>query len=234
MTSLVSIGEDIWIVDGSSVNFRGFPYPTRCVIIRLQNDDLWVWSPIALFDKLLCEIRSIGRPAHLVSPNKLHHMFLADWNSAFPDARLWGPQSTIKKRSDLLFQSALSGEPPPDWAGQIDQCWFRGSFMMDEIVFFHIPSRTAILADISENFSLAWLDDNWAPWQRYLARLSKIIEGKGYAPLDWRLSFVTRRAIREAKAKLLSWSPRSVVMAHGEWQPDQGREYLVSAFKWID
>src|SRR6201995_47352 len=206
MTGLVLIHDDVWIVEGDNVDFHGFPYPTRCVIVRLHNHDLWIWSPITLSDQLLCEIRSIGRPAHLVSPNKLHHLFLPDWNSAFPDAKLWGPQSTIKKSRDLPFQQALSGEPPPDWAGQIDQCWFRRSYMMDEIVFFHIPSRTAILADLSENFSLAWLADNWAPWQPYLARLSKIIEGKGYAPLDWRPCFPPRRPFPGAQAHCLRWT----------------------------
>jgi hypothetical protein len=104
---------------------------------------------------------------------------------------------------------------------------------MDEIVFFHLPSRTAILADLSENFSSRWLFENWAPWQRSLARLSKIVEGKGYAPLDWRLSFIQPAKLREAKAKVLNWDPQKVIMAHGEWQPDNGREFLVRAFEWI-
>ena len=95
---------------------------------------------------------------------------------------------------------------------------------MDEIVFLHLPSRTAILADLSENFSSKWLLENWAPWQRSLARLSKIVEGKGYAPLDWRLSFIHRRKLREAKAKVLSWDPRKIIMAHGEWQSENGRQ----------
>ena len=141
----------------------GFAYPTRSVIVRLQTGGLWIWSPIKLGEQLRNEIQSIGRPAHLVSPNKLHHLFLGEWHAAFPDAALWGPASTIRKRGDLPFQVPLVDEPPPAWAGQIDQCWVRGSFVMDEIVFFHLPSRTAILADLSENFSSKWLLEHWAP-----------------------------------------------------------------------
>ena len=233
MATLVPIAENIWIVDGDNVNFHGFPYPTRSVVVRLKNGGLWIWSPIELSDRLRCEVQIIGRPAHLVSPNKIHHLFLGDWHAAFPDAELWGPASTIRKRSDLPFRSPLTDEPPDAWVGQIDQSWVRGSFMMDEIVFLHLPSRTAILADLSENFSSKWLLENWTPWQRSLARLSKIVEGNGYAPLDWRLSFMRRRTLREAKAKVLNWNPRKIVMAHGEWQPENGSAFLARAFKWM-
>lgn len=233
MATFVPIAENIWIVDGDNVNFHGFPYPTRSVVVRLQNGGLWIWSPIELSDRLRSEIQTIGQPAHLISPNKIHHLFLGDWHAAFHDAELWGPASTIRKRGDLQFQSPLIDEPPAAWVGQIDQCWVRGSFVMDEIVFLHLPSRTAILADLSENFSSKWLLENWAPWQRSLARLSKIVEGKGYAPLDWRLSFIHRRKLREAKAKVLGWDPRKIIMAHGEWQSENGREFLARSFEWI-
>lgn len=233
MAAFVPIAESIWILNGSNVNFHGFPYPTRSVVVRLQNGDLWIWSPIELSNELRSEIQTFGRPAHLVSPNKIHHLYLGDWHAAFPDAKLWGPASTIRKRNELPFQSPLTDEPPAAWVGQIDQCWVRGSFMMDEIVFLHLPSRTAILADFSENFSSKWLLENWAPWQRWLARFSKIVEGKGYAPLDWRLSFVHREKLRAAKAKVMSWEPLKVIMAHGEWQAENGEEFLARAFEWI-
>ena len=233
MATFVPIAENLWVLEGENVDFHGFAFPTRSVIIRLRTGELWIWSPIKLDDKLRNEIQSIGRPAHLVSPNKLHHLFLGEWHAAFPDAALWGPASTIRKRGDLPFQAPLVDEPPVAWAGQIDQCWFRGSFVMDEIVFFHLPSRSAILADLSENFSSKWLLENWAPWQRALARLSSIVEGKGYAPLDWRLTFIHRQKLREAKAKVLSWNPSKVVMAHGRWQAENGKEFLARAFEWI-
>src|SRR3954470_20175160 len=49
---------------------------------------------------------------------------------------------------------------------------FRPSFVRS---FLHLPSRTAILADICQNFSSKWLSENWAPWQRSVARISKIV-----------------------------------------------------------
>jgi hypothetical protein len=233
MATVTQIAENIWVLDGANVSFHGFAYPTRSVIVRLQGSNLWVWSPIELSDWVRSAVRAIGRPAHLVSPNSLHHLFLGEWHSVFPDVKLWGPASTIEKCRNLPFQPPLVDEVPAAWTGHIDQCWVRGSFAMDEIVFFHLASRTAILADLSQNLSPKWLCENWAPWQQSVARFSKVIEGKGFAPLDWRLTFIQRKKLRSAKQRILAWNPSKVIMAHGVWQPQLGREFLTRAFEWM-
>ena len=230
---LEPIGDAIWLAEGETVSFYGFPYPTRSVIIRLEHHKLWIWSPIALTPELREEVEALGTVAHLVSPNKLHHLYLQDWKAAFPNACLWGPQSTIEKRRDLAFQPALKDEPPSEWAATIDQVWWRGSPFLDEIEFFHKPSSTAIVADMSQNFGSAFLREHWAWWQRPLAALAGMIEGKGYGPLELRLTLMDRQIAREALGKMLAWDPRRVVMAHGVWQRENGRQYLQSAFNWL-
>lgn len=147
------VDEGIWLAAGRTVSFYGFPYPTRSVIVRLSNRDLWIWSPIELTSDLRQSVDAVGPVRHLVSPNKLHHLYLQDWKAAYPEARLWGPRSTVRKRSDLDFHGVLEDSPPDEWLPDIDQAWFRGSFAMDEIVFCHRPSATAIVADLIQTFS---------------------------------------------------------------------------------
>ncbi len=233
MTQLQPVAEEIWLAEGDIVNFYGFPYPTRSVVVRLESGDLWIWSPVRLSPELKREVEALGTPRHLVSPNKLHQLYLGEWHAAYPGALLWGPQSTIAKRRDLPFQAPLTDMPPAAWAGSIDQVWFNGSVAMDEIVFFHRPSRTAILADLSENFSDDFLQNHWAWWMRRVAHLWRIVVGWGYAPLEWRLSFLRRRATRAARDRMLAWNPERVIMAHGEWQRSDGRRYLEKAFAWL-
>ncbi len=230
---LASIDDTIWVAEGGTVSFYGFPYPTRSVVVRLPADALWIWSPIALTPELRREIEALGAVAHLVSPNKLHHLYLKDWKVAFPAACLWGPRSTIEKRRDLAFQPALNDDPPLEWAGVIDQALFRGSPFLDEIEFFHKPSATAIIADMSQNFSSAFLRDHWPWWTRLLAQLAGMTEGKGYGPLELRLTTMDRRSARATVAKMLAWDPRRVVIAHGTWQRENGRDYLERAFAWL-
>ncbi|MGI9521290.1 MAG: DUF4336 domain-containing protein [Hyphomicrobiaceae bacterium] len=227
------VDDGIWLAEGECVDFYGFPYPTRSVIIRLENGALWVWSPIRLSTPLRAAVERLGRPEFLISPNKIHHLFLSEWAAAYPSATLWGPRSTIKKRVDLRFQSPLENEAPEEWKRELDQVWIAGSFLMDEIVFFHRASRTAILADLSENFSATFLTTHWQPWQRRIAKIWGIVEGRGYAPLEWRLTFFDRRATRQARDAVLSWKPQKVIMAHGEWQRHDGRAFLERSLSWI-
>ena len=232
-TVLEVIDDSIWLVEGELVNFYGFPYPTRSVIVRLHNGDLWIWSPIRLTPALREEVGKLGRVTHLVSPNKIHHLYLQEWQDAFPGALLWGPQTIIDKRKDLDFQPPLADQPPAAWRDEIDQFWFQGSVFMDEIVFFHRSSRTAIFADLSENFSHEFLLEHWRGWQRLLARIWKMTVGYGYAPLEWRLSWLNRKPARAALQRLIAMEPQRVVMAHGEWQRRNGRDYLIQAFTWL-
>jgi hypothetical protein len=226
------VDEGLWVVEGKTVSFYGFPYPTRAAIARLSNGDLWVWSPIELTPNLRQRVDAIGPVGHLVSPNKLHHLYLQDWKAAFPDARLWGPQSTVRKRPDLDFHGVLGDRPPVEWLPDIDQAWFRGSFAMDEIVFCHRPSATAIVADLIQIFSAEFLRKQWG-WWSFLARLSGLTENRASAPLDLRLSFIDRAPAREARDKVLRWNCQRIIVAHGEWVRSNGNARLAESFSWL-
>ncbi len=226
------VHDSLWVIDGGNVNFYGLPYPTRAVIARLQNGDLWVWSPIRLTAELRAATDRLGPVRHLVSPNKLHHLYLQEWKAAYPEASLWAPQSTIAKRPDLPFREALRDAPPSEWLPDIDQAWFRGSFAMDEIVFLHRPSATAIVADLIQTFSEHFLREHWGMW-RFLARLDGLTRDQARAPLEWRLSFLNRAPARRARDKVLGWNCQRVVVAHGEWPRSNGNAFLAKSFSWL-
>jgi len=229
---LEQVHEALWVAGGELVSFFGLPYPTRCVIARLENGDLWVWSPVKLTEALRTEVDRLGSVRHLVSPNKLHHLYLQAWKAAYPKASLWGPQSTITKRSDLSFREPLQDSPPPDWLPDIDQAWFRGSFAMDEIAFLHRPSGTAIIADLIQTFSDHFLRQHWGSW-RFLARLDGLTHAQACAPLEWRMSFINRTPARRARDKVLGWNCERVVVAHGEWPRANGHAFLARSFRWL-
>jgi len=228
-------GHGLWLAEGPIVEFYSFPYPTRMAIARLSGGGLWVWSPIHLDPQLRNEVEALGKPAHLVSPNKIHHLFLGEWKAAYPDAKLWGLPAVARKRRDLAFGGELDDLPPGEWKGDIDQAVFRGSLLMDEVVFFHRSSRTAIFADLIENFSLEFLRNTpgWRGWRTTIARLWQITEPCGMAPLEWRLSFVRRRIARQALNKTLAWDPTGVVMAHGTCVTNDGRAFIERSFRWL-
>jgi hypothetical protein len=230
---LEQLGPDLWVAEGGVVSFFGFDYSTRMAVIRLDDGGLWIWSPIALDAELEAEVRALGPVRHLVSPNKLHHLFLSAWSERFPEAKLWGTASTIAKIKGVHFSGTLTDDPPPDWAGQIDQYHFTNSRFLDEVTFFHRKSRTAIIADLSQPFGEAFLKTHWPLWLRWIARRVGMVEGKGYPPIELRLTFRHRAEARAKVRALIAEEPERVVVAHGQIVRSGGAAYLRRAFAWL-
>jgi hypothetical protein len=182
---LEAIGDSIWIADGAVVSFFGLPFPTRMAVVRLDSGDLWVWSPVALDEQLRAEVDALGPVSHLVSPNKLHHLYLGQWAQAWPAARIYASPGLARRRRDLSFAAELHDEPEPAWAGQIDQVIVRGSVMLSEVVFFHRRSSTCLVCDLVQRLApesqtgwkgrlMRWLGVVGAP-RRHAARVARVV-----------------------------------------------------------
>ncbi len=123
MSELLQFGPEIWIANGPVASFHGFPYSTRMAVIRLSDGSLFVWSPIALSDPLRDSLRTLGPIRHLVSPNALHHLFLGEWKSAYPDARLYASPRLRRKRKDLTFDAESAMRPSPNGRRTSTRSW---------------------------------------------------------------------------------------------------------------
>lgn len=198
-------------------------------LIRLSGGGLFVWSPIALSPALRSEIDALGPVHHLVAPNSLHHLFLAEWRSSYPRARLYAPPGLSEKRRDLVFDAELGDTPKPGWAADIDQIVMHGSAVLTELVFFHRSSRTAIFADLIQNFAPDW----FTGWRRLVARLDGIVAPHPGAPREWRASFVHRRRARAALDRILGWPIERALIAHGEPATSNGARFVRGAFGWL-
>jgi len=226
---LEEFGPSIYTADGPTVSFYGFPYPTRMAVVQLSDSSVWVWSPIALSDELVNSITAIGRVRHIVSPNKIHHLFLAEWAERWPAARLYAPPGLANRRRDLSFDEELGDEPNPAWAADIDQVIFRGSLTMEEVAFFHRASRTAIICDLIQRHPEATMTG----WKGMLMRLDDLVGKEGSTPREWRASFIRRRKAREAREKVLSWQPDRLLIAHGECAQTGATSVIDHALGWI-
>jgi len=229
LNELTPIGYRIWIVDGPVTFFEGFAYPTRMAVIRLNNGDLFVWSPIALTSVLKEQIDGLGRVKHIVSPNKLHHLSIREWQMAFPQSLVYASPGLIRKRRDICFHAELGDRPELAWTGELDQVAMRGSFVMTEIVFYHQASRTALFADLIENFPPDWFKG----WRSLLAKFLGIVQPNSSAPREWRMTFWNRNATRAALARILAWPAERVIMAHGEIVRSDGAEFISRSFRWL-
>lgn len=224
------LAENIWIFDGEAVPFLSLPFTTRMTVVRLSDGDLWVHSPIKLSDELLCQLDELGKVKYLIAPNHLHHLFISDWQSHYPDAITYGTNELIKKRIDIVFNSSFNDEQQWPWANEIQQVLFTGSPLMEECVFFHQKSGILVVTDLIENFPSK--DFNY--WQRLLAKGVGILAPNGKMPVDWRLSFMFGKShAREHLAVIFGWQPDMIVMSHGLIVESEAQEFLERSFRWL-
>ena len=227
---LREFGVDLWIAEGPVLPFLGmFPYPTRMAVVRLSDGGLWIWSPFELDDVLVKEVEALGPVRHLVSPNKLHHLWLGDWKQRYPDAQMLASPGLARRRRDLAFDAELSDEPDPAWATDVDQVIFRGSFFMDEVVFFHRTSRTALVCDLVQRMDPGSLTGP----SGWVLKIWGLSGERGSTPLEWRASWWNRRAGRAAKETLLAWKPERLVVAHGMCAERNATQALEAGLHWL-
>lgn len=226
---LNEFGPSIYAADGPTVSFYGFDYPTRMVVVRLSDGSAWVWSPVALSDALINSVDAVGPVRHIVSPNKIHHLFLAEWAEHWPEARVYAPPGLAHRRRDLRFDEELGDEPTSAWAADIDQVIFRGSLAMEEVVFFHRASRTAIICDLIQRHPEATMTG----WKGMLMRLDSLVGEHGSTPREWRASFLRRGKARAAREKVLSWKPDRLLIAHGDCAQTRATSIIDHALSWI-
>lgn len=226
---LEPFGEEIWVADGTPADVAGFSYPTRMAVIRLAGGGLFIWSPVALSAGIRSGIDGLGAVHHIVAPNSLHHLHLAEWQRAYPEAWLHAAPGLPPRRPDLTFDRKLGDEPPPEWAGEIDQVTVRGNRITTEIVFFHRASGTAIFTDLIQHFA----PGSFNGWRALVARLDLMTGDEPQVPRKFRIAFSDRTAARAALRRIFAWPAEKVLMAHGAPVEADGQAFIARAFRWL-
>ena len=226
---LQEFGPSLYVADGPTVSFLGFAYPTRMAVARLGDGSVWVWSPIALSPEIEHAVDAVGPVRQIVSPNKIHHLFLREWAERWPDARLHAPPGLARRKPELRFDGELGDEADSAWSADIDQVIFRGSIAMEEVAFFHRPSRTVLIGDLVQRHNAAQMKG----LKGLLMRLDGLVGEDGSTPREWRATFLRRRPTRAARTKALAWQPQRLVVAHGACAQEHAAQILTRALAWI-
>lgn len=200
---------ELWLAEHDLFT-AGLHFPGRMTVARLPSGGLWLCSPIPIDDRLAAELSALGKVEALVAPNTFHHLHLKSAGERYPGARLLGAPGLPDKREDLDFDETLDDAPPDAWGGVFEQVVLRDIPSLNEVVFFHRPSRTVIATDLVMNVHHA---------RGPLSRLVFWAEGCWRRPrvpriLPWFTK--DREGMRTRAARIAAWPARSLVMAHGE------------------
>ena len=224
---LKEISPDRLWVTGMPLRFYGVEVGTRMTVCRISDGGLWLHSPIKLREGLKEELDQLGPVRFVVAPNKLHHRFVGDYSSAYPEARVYASPGLPEKRRDLPFHGVLEDSPEPGWAGDLDQTVFGGERQLREVVFFHRASRTLILADLVQSAHPG------SPWlTRLVTRLNGTYKRPG-PPAPVRLGFRDGVAARASLERVLSWNFERIVIAHGRVIETGAREVFEDAYSFL-
>ena len=226
---LKNIDKDIWIFEGKAVSFYTMPYTTRMTVIRINKNELWIHSPCELSIELIVELKQIGNVKYILSPNKIHHIYMQDWQEEFPNAKLYSSPGLEEKRKDIKFNSELKNNPEPEWEKEIKQMIFYGSSIMEEVIFLHKKSKTLILGDLIENFD----ENHFSGIKKIIAKWVGIISPNGKAPIDLRYTF-NKNIAKINYDKMIQWNFNKIIISHGIWIKENGKEFAKKSFNWAN
>jgi hypothetical protein len=200
-------------------------FPRRTTIVRLGDGTLWVHNVNAL-DRpgVRKAVDALGPVRHIVAPNKFHHFWVGRWKSDYPEATVYAARGLAKKKPDLPLDHTLGEAPPESWGGELDMLQTEGHPALNEVVFYHRPSRTLILTDWVFN-----VGSHEPLLTRWLFRLNGCYCRLRPSRL-FRSLAKDREAIRRTTEAICDrWDFGRVVMAHG-MVTDAGPRELRAAF----
>jgi hypothetical protein len=236
MPQAKNLAPNLWIVDRPDFTTGIAEIGTRMTVIGLADGGLFLHSPTRLDDETRRALDAIGEVRAVVAPSRAHHLFVADYIKTWPGAKLYGPpgltgdiadfRARLGARRDLKLDAILGDEPQPAWAGEIDQHLFKGATALNEVVFFHRSSLSAIFTDLVFN----------VPADFESARIFYAIVGaRGrFGPHRLiRIAIRDHKAARESVAKILEWDFDRVIVTHGDVLESGGKARFADAFSYL-
>lgn len=223
-----SLGANIWDQE-IRIRFGGMPLWHRMTVVRLANGGLVVHSPTKLDLSTKREFQQLGPITAIIAPSWWHDLYLREYLDAYPDAKLYGAPTLVRWSRSLPFVELLDDSEPSLWKGEIDQVHVQGiGLFLDEIVFYHRPSRSLIVADLLFNLSSK---DTWIT--RTMGSLViGPFPGCRFARL-YRLAVTNRRRMRMALERILDWDFDQIIVGHGAVVESDGKEVLQREFRWL-
>lgn len=223
--ALRALAEGLW-TSSAPHRWIGLHLGTRMTVIRLSSGRLLLHSPVPITSELRAEIAALGSVAHIVCPNRYHHVYAGGAVAAFPGALLHGPAELRRKRPDLAFDADLGEAPHPEWKDDLVPLTIRGC-LLGETVFFHPRTRTLVTCDLVENFS----GSPHRPTDVYL-RLAGLHGHIGWSRF-LRPAYRDRKLARACIERLLEWPIERVVVSHGAIVANDARGAIRHAFAWL-
>lgn len=225
MHTLIQLDRNIWLHEDTMTLMSALPLRLRMTVVKLASGELWVHSPTTLTAELKDAIDALGSVAFIIGPNNVHHLWLAQWHQAYPEAQLHVSEQ-IPKKTGLNDSRILSAADSDRWLPDLRQLWLPGVPLFSESVFFHSASQSLIVTDLIQNHSdkppsgFAGLLQRW-----FFAPLG--FKGVCTAP-PLKLGFVVKdqAAFAGALAVIQGWDFNRIIVTHGDIIENDAKQHF--------
>lgn len=225
MDALTALAPDLWVASRPLPLVVG-DIGTRMTVIRLRDGSLFLHSPVALDGATREALDALGPVRAVVAPSLVHHFYVGEYGAAYPQATLYAAPGLETKRADVPFAAVLEDEPPAQWADQLEQHVFRGAPIMNEVVFFHPPTRTLLLTDLCFNVV--------RPFRGRARFFVRLVGARGFGPHRIvRFGIRDRLAAQTSLQRILEWDFDRIVVTHGDVLESGGHAAMQAAFSWL-
>src|SRR6478609_2997771 len=206
--TLTPFAEGVW-TDSEPVRIVGTRLTTTMTVLRLGNGGLLLHSPIPLTEARRAEVSTLGPITHLYAPNTFHHLWIGEWATAFPAARVHAPAALSKKRPDLRIDRAHGTGAEPTFADTITELPIHG-FRLHESVLVYRPAQTLIVTDLVHNVGRP--SDAWS---RFYTRTMGFYDRVALSKMLRWTAFSDSVAARKSIDQLLTLPIERLLFGHG-------------------
>ena len=220
----------------------------RMSAIKLANNDLILYNPTPLDPETKQKLDQLGTVKYIVAPSLVHHVYLDPYHTAYPNAKLVGPEgiSDKKKMSFVELKDgsvSTANDAMVGWLPDV-QCQYFPDFTHKEIMLFHQPTKTLFVGDMlwnlpaTEQYS-AVHDKTRAPTQHsqfsVQHALDSALHPDGWLAkaLQWSANKNTDALKAGLNHVINDWQPTTIVMEHGDVITSGAHEKLQSTYSWI-
>jgi hypothetical protein len=228
---LRQIDEEIWVAE-QPLRYLGLSVGTRMTVVRLENHELVVISPIQVSDEIVNQLSQLGTVKHIIAPNLYHYLFAAHFKSLYPQATFWSAPGLEIKKPELSIDQIIQSDTGRLWDG-LEVIFFDGFRVLglsgfdslNECVFFHLASRTLILTDTAFHF-----DESFPMLTQFATRVLGGYKSLSPSLLE-RIATTDKESVAKSVEQVLNWNFERVIVAHGSIVEQNGKEKFKQGYE---
>jgi len=197
------IDDQVW-TDSCELNILGIPMGRRVTIIRSKTGGVFILSPLPATDSNITNIRNLSGDATFILQSKMHNLYINDYMEHFPDSKFLFANKEYEDKSRYDIFSSY-----PSLLEEFRYIEVAGMPKVKEIVFYHIETKTLIIADLFFN-----IPKPKSVLRRYLCSIAGIGDEPASSRL-WKSMIKDSNKYSESLRTILEWDIERIITGHG-------------------